>query len=90
MLSHPGCLLSYRKPLDSMLPTIQKTVSQNYLTVLVTHWWEYFFQGQTNEAYIAVLHQTAAWLASQPDIQVIPFSAIEDPGSPILRRALRQ
>ena len=90
MLSHPGCLLSYRKPLDTMLAAIQQTVGQNHLTVLVTHWWEYFYQGQTNEAYIAVLHQTAAWLASQPDIRVIPFSAIEDPGNAIIREALRQ
>lgn len=85
LLSHPGCLLSYQRPLDTMLPIIQRTVRQNKLTVLVTHWWEYFHQGRTNEAYISVLHETAAWLASEPNLCVIPFSAIEDPRSAIAR-----
>lgn len=90
LLSHPGCLLSHKRPLDSMLPLIRQTVRQNKLTVLVTHWWEYFHRGRTNDAFIGVLHETAAWLASQPDVCVIPFSALEDPGSAVAREIFRQ
>jgi hypothetical protein len=56
-----------------MLDEIMKTVADRKLTVLVTHWWEYFRGDQPDDAFIEVLHQTAAWLASQPEIKVIAF-----------------
>ena len=56
-----------------MLNAIQEAVGQRQLTVLVTHWWEYFRKGRPDDSFIAVLHATAAWLASQPDIRVIAF-----------------
>lgn len=74
LLSHPGCLLSYTRPLDRMLATIQQAVESQKVTVLVTHWWEYFRNGgQPDEAFIAVLHQTAEWLAARKDICVLSF-----------------
>jgi hypothetical protein len=44
------------------------------LTVLVTHWWEYFPGGNANENFIRILHQTADYLTSQENIQVISFA----------------
>jgi hypothetical protein len=77
LLSHPGCLLSYTRPLDTMLETIKQAVESQKVTVLVTHWWEYFRnQGQPDEAFIAVLHQTAEWLAARSDIRVLSFDTL--------------
>ncbi len=78
LLTHPGCLLSHKHPPASILPRIQAAVARNQLTVLVTHWWEYFHGGRPNEAFIDVLHATAGWLARQPDVRVIKFSELAD------------
>ena len=74
LLSHPGCLLSAQRDFDSMLDNIRRAVSSQKVTVLVTHWWEYFPNGQPHENFIRVLHQTADYLASQKDIKVISFA----------------
>ncbi len=76
LLSHPGCLLSYQRPYNTMLATIQRAIARNDVTVLVTHWWEYFRGGRPDDAFIRVLHDTADYLASQPDIQVTTFNAL--------------
>lgn len=76
LLSHPGCLLSYQRPYDKMLATIKETIARQEVTVLVTHWWEYFRDGRPDEAFIHVLHDTATYLASQPDIRVTSFDAV--------------
>jgi hypothetical protein len=76
LLSHPGCLLSYQRPARSILPAIQRIIAQQRITVLVTHWWEYFRDGVPNEEFIRVLHETAEYLASDPKLVVIPFSAL--------------
>jgi hypothetical protein len=73
LLSHPGCLLSYHRPYGVMLDEIKKAIAGRTLTVLVTHWWEYFRDRQPDEAFIEVLHQTAIWLSSQRGIKVISF-----------------
>jgi len=44
--------------------------------VLVTHWWEYYRNRQPDEAFIEVLHQTAAYLAFQPSIEVVSFADV--------------
>jgi hypothetical protein len=74
MLTHPGCHLSYHRKLGQILPAIQNSIAQNKLTVLVTHWWEFFRTGDADEPFIKTLHDTANYLASQPDLKVIPFS----------------
>jgi hypothetical protein len=74
LLSHPGCLLSAQRNFDSMLDEIIRAINHRKLTVLVTHWWEYFSNGRPNEDFIQRLHQTADYLASQDDIRVISFS----------------
>jgi len=83
LLTHPGCLLSYHRPCSSMLDEIKKAVAGRKLTVLVTHWWEYFRGNHPDDAFIEVLHQTAAWLASQPEIKVIAFDDLIESQSSI-------
>lgn len=83
MLSHPGCLLSYQRPFDSMLAEIKRSVAQRQLTVLVTHWWEFFRQGDADQRFIQVLHETAAWLASEPEVRVVSFEDVARGTAPI-------
>lgn len=76
LLSHPGCLLSFHRSYANMEQTVEKAVQARQLTVLVTHWWEYFRGGTADTAFISVLHRVAEWLASQPDIEVTTFEAV--------------
>jgi len=74
LLSHPGCLLSRYRQREKILDTVRKAVSERGLTVLVTHWWEYYWEGKPDEGLIRALHETARWLADQADVRVIAFS----------------
>jgi hypothetical protein len=82
LLSHPGCLLSYQRPFPTMLDTIKRAIDRDVTTVLVTHWWEYFRDGTPNEEFIRVLHQTAEYLASRPDVTVTTFGALAKADGP--------
>jgi hypothetical protein len=73
LLSHPGCLLSYLRPFDTMLDSIKQVIEKQPLTVLVTHWWEYFRNGEPDQNFIEILHRLADYLATQPDLCVIAF-----------------
>src|SRR4029079_8246394 len=59
LLSHPGCLLSYQRTYQTMLDQIKAPIRANHLTVLVTHWWEFFRRGDSDIHFIRVLHETA-------------------------------
>ena len=76
LLSHPGCLLSARRDFDCMHDEIVQAIQNRRLTVLVTHWWEYFPDGNPNKRFISLLHETADYLAAQPDIKVISFDKL--------------
>ena len=76
LLSHPGCLLSSNQPYDTMLERVTAAIGKNRLTVLVTHWWEYFRNNQPDRPFIDVLHQTAKYLAHQPSIEVVSFADV--------------
>ncbi len=80
LLSHPGCLLSAQRDFGSMLDGIIRTVNSRDVTVLVTHWWEYFPDGQPNENFVRILHQTAEYLASEKDLKVISFAELASIG----------
>ena len=56
-----------------MLNAIVRQINDSKVTVLVTHWWEYFRDGKPDEPFIAFLHETASYLATHPDIKVITF-----------------
>jgi len=76
LLTHPGCLLSCFRSYNTMLDGILRHVNEQQLTVLVTHWWEYFRNQQPDEPFINFLHETAEYLAGHPDIKVISFSEL--------------
>lgn len=76
LLSHPGCILSRDRPAVGMLDAVRAAVRSAGLTVLVTHWWEFFRDGQPDEAYIGVLHETLDWLARDPDVRVVSFADV--------------
>jgi hypothetical protein len=74
LLTHPGCLLSCFRNYNTSLELILKYITSQRLTVLVTHWWEYFRDGTPDEPFIAFLHETINFLATNPEIKVIRFS----------------
>lgn len=88
LLTHPGCLLSHQRDFAAMLATLQRAIARSPLTVLVTHWWEYFHRGARNARYIEVLHATADLLAAEHDVRVIAFEDLLRP-DPDLAIALR-
>ena len=57
-----------------MLDQVRRAVEAQPLTVLVTHWWEYFRATRPDTAFIDVLHRTADYLARTPDVRVISFA----------------
>ena len=74
LLSHPGCLLSCHRPREQILDAVRACVEGRRLTVLVTHWWEYFRDGRPDKPFIDALHATADYLAGKADIKVISFA----------------
>ncbi len=83
LLSHPGCLLSYHHTVSTMLGGIFHYLENQRLTVLVTHWWEYFRDGQPDESFIDFLHETASYLATHPHEKVTTFEALADGQVPL-------
>jgi hypothetical protein len=76
LLSHPPCYLSHRRPYATMLNQIKQAVASRQLTVLVTHWWEFFHDGGPDEAFIQVLHDLASFLAAAEDLAVVGFDDV--------------
>jgi hypothetical protein len=83
LLSHPGCLLSCHRSRETMLQEVKQSVASRRTTVLVTHWWEYFPNGQPDESFIQILHAVAAWLAAQKDLKVISFDDVANGNVPL-------
>jgi hypothetical protein len=83
LLSHPGCLLSHSRPRSGMMDCVRAAVEGATLTVLVTHWWEFFRGGEPDEALIGVLHEAAGWLSSRPDVRVVSFQDVAEGRVPI-------
>jgi hypothetical protein len=76
LLSHPGCLLSCYRSTGEILERVISQLQHSQLTVLVTHWWEYFPNGEPNRPFIELLHQTADFLAGHPELRVVTFSDV--------------
>jgi hypothetical protein len=83
LLSHPGCLLSCHRSPDTMLDEIIHTVNSRQLTVLVTHWWEYFRDGLPNERFIRALHHVAHYLSTNREIKVLSFADLVQRRAPL-------
>jgi len=80
LLSHPGCLLSYLRPYDSMLESVKKQIQRQRITVIVTHWWEYFREGRADDPFIRILHDLAGYLERQPEIRIVSFATLTERG----------
>jgi len=78
LLSHPGCLLSYHRLSSPIVETVMKQLGSQQLTVLVTHWWEYFRDNRPDLEFIQVLHEIGDYLARSKEIKVISFSDLVD------------
>lgn len=76
LLSHPGCLLSYHRSFSTALQGIVQCLQTNQVTVLVTHWWEYFRAGEPDEPFIDFLHETLRHIAKRADVRVISFDQV--------------
>ena len=83
LLTHPGCLLSCNRTYATMLGGILEHLQHARVTVLVTHWWEYFRSGEPDEPFIDFLHETAAYIAANPDLKAVSFSELADNGMPL-------
>jgi hypothetical protein len=83
LLSHPGCLLSYHRAAETILPAIQATIEERNLTVLVTHWWEFYRDGEPDHKMIKALHDTAGYLGSRSDLKVVSFADVVEGKVPI-------
>lgn len=83
LLSHPGCMLSCNHTYSTMLGALFHYLQTEQLTVLVTHWWEYFRDGQADEPFIDLLHETAAYLATHPHLKVISFDDLVSGNYPV-------
>lgn len=83
LLSHPGCLLSFHRPHANMLASVRGAVEGATLTVLVSHWWEFFRGGHPDDKLIGVIHEVAGWLASRPDVRVVSFGDVASGRVPI-------
>jgi hypothetical protein len=59
-----------------MLAEIRAAVRQGRLTVLVTHWWEFYRNAEPDPGFIRVLHETADFLASEGDVRVVSFEDV--------------
>lgn len=84
LLSHPRCFLSFRRPYATMFDEIRRCIAGRPLTVLVTHWWEFFHDQRPDQAFIGILHQLAEHLAQSDDIRVIGFDEVGQ-GTPTSR-----
>lgn len=78
LLSHPGCLLSYQRNCSSMLDSVLQHLASQQLTVLVTHWWEYFRDNRSHDEFINVLHEIGEYLANNRGLRVISFADLVD------------
>jgi len=74
LLSHPGCLLSCHRVYNTMMSGIVHQLQYNQLTVLVTHWWEYFRDEKPDHDFIAFLHETARYIAHNAELKALSFS----------------
>jgi len=74
LLSHPGCLLSYQRTPSAMVESVINHLASHQLTVLVTHWWEYFRDNRSDKEFINVLHKIGDHLSTNKELKVISFS----------------
>lgn len=74
LLTRPVSEISYLQPYEMILARVKQSIAERKLTLLLTHWWEFFRDRQRDERLIEILHQVADYLAHEKEIKVITFS----------------
>ncbi len=83
LLTHPGSLVTHTYAYDSILPRIKENIARRKLTVIMTHWWEFYRENRPDDALIDVLHQIANYLATDPNVKMVSFRDIADGKVPL-------
>ena len=83
LLSHPGCLFSFQRPREGVMPSVRRAVEGSSLTVLVSHWWEFYRDGVVDEPLMEVMHEAASWLGGRPDVRVVTFADVASGAIPL-------
>lgn len=77
LLTHPGCMLSAQRDPRTMLADIEREIDSRELTVVVSHWYEYYdADGRERTAHVDVLHALAERLAARRDVRVTTFDEL--------------
>lgn len=76
MLSHPGSLLTHTSDPQAQFDTLRRQIRSHHLTVVVTHWWEYYRREQYDPAMLGLLHDTADWLSAARNVRVVSFDDV--------------
>ena len=58
------------------MDSVRDAIEGASLTVLVSHWWEFFRGGIPDDELIGTIHEVADWISSRSDIQVVTFSDV--------------
>lgn len=83
LLSHPGCHISYQRDYRTILNTVRASIQKRDLTVLVTHWWEFFRDKKPDVTLIEILHRIADFLSETRDVKVVRFQDVAEGAVPI-------
>lgn len=79
-LTRPVQQISYLQPYETILERVKQQLKTRKLSILLTHWWEFFREGKRDDRLIDILHQVADYLANDPTIKVISFEdLLSDP-----------
>lgn len=83
LLSHPGCHISYQRDYRTIVDGIKISIGRQRLTVLVSHWWEFFRDGRIDQPLVDVLHALADFLANRDDIRVVTLDDVANGRVPL-------
>ncbi|PIE58727.1 MAG: hypothetical protein CSA33_02175 [Desulfobulbus propionicus] len=75
LLEYPGPILSMFQDFGAMKKQIIRWLEQHDILVLVTHYWEFFWDwDQPNREFLDTWHDIAAYLLQRPDLELVRFS----------------
>jgi hypothetical protein len=79
LLEYPGPILSMFNDYSIMKKQISDFLAHHDILVLVSHYWEYFWDwDKPNQEFLSAWHNIAAYLLERPDVEIISFSELYD------------
>lgn len=76
MLEHPGCLFSKFKSTQDTIKQLDNYIDKHKFTIIVTHHWEFFEDGEPNHKLIDAFLSKIKALHESKDYQFITFSQL--------------